>query len=349
MKWVFDKRIASGYYSASYFNKAIKIINKYKPNQTCCMQFTFFGKEPIKICGINETIALIKTSIKTPYLKKIHVYGLKDGSVVQPKTSVLLITGPYQYFGHLENVIDGILARRSSVCNNCYQILKLIKSSQLIYMADRTDDYLLQPYDGYAAYYGGVRNFVTQASTSLLNDKNVKVLGTMPHALIQQHHGNLSQTIKNYNKEYGSNKTIALIDYHNDVELEIKKLSQNFSSIYGVRVDTSSNLIDKGLLNKYGDKPSLYGINPELITLTRKILNDVGFKNTKIIVSSGLNIEKIKEFIKAKSPVDFYGVGSSLITRNVHFTADLVMLNNKPESKFGRKLFTNINKLIKYI
>jgi nicotinate phosphoribosyltransferase len=313
------------------------------------MQFTFFGKESIKVCGINETIALLKFSIPKQHLNKIKVYGYKDGDIVKPQTSILLIVGPYQYFGHLENVIDGILARRSSVCNNCYKVLQLIKPSQLLYMADRTDDYLIQPYDGYAAYVAGVRNFVTQASVSLINDKDVHVMGTMPHALIQQHRGDLSNALKNYVKEYGDKKAVALIDYHNDVEKEIKKLSLNFSSLFAVRVDTSSNVIDKGLLKRYGNKKELYGINPKLVSLTRQTLDNCNFKHTKIIVSSGLNEAKIKDFIKAKSAVDFYGIGSSLITRNIHFTADLVELNNKHEAKFGRKLFTKVNKLIKYL
>lgn len=349
MKFSFDKKIALGYYSADYFNKAINIIKKHKPNQMCCMQFTFFGKEPIKVCGIEESVQLIKASIKKEDLNKIQIYGRKDGDIVKPQTSTLLIIGPYQYFGHLENIIDGVLARRSSVCNNCYKILKLIKPAQLVYMADRTDDYLIQPYDGYAAYKGGVRTFVTKASITLIKDKNIRVTGTMPHALIQQHGGDLIKAMKNYIKEHGREKAIALIDYHNDVESEIHKLANNFSSLYGVRIDTSSNLIDKGLLEKYGDKKELYGINPKLVELTRKALDKVGFKNTKIVVSSGLNEAKIKAFIAARSPIDFYGVGSSLITRNVHFTADLVTLNNKPQAKFGRKLFTKVNKLIKYL
>lgn len=348
MNWTFDKKIFDGYYSASYFNKAIDIVGKYKPHQTCCMQFTFFNSQSIKVCGIEESVALIKAAIRKDYLKQVHVYGYKDGDIVKPQTSVLLIIGPYQLFGHLENVIDGILARRSSVCNNCYQILRWVKTSQLLYMADRTDDYLLQPFDGYAAYVGGVRNFVTQASVSLIKDKSVSVTGTMPHALIQQHHGNLVEALQNYIKEYGGKKATALIDYHNDIQAEITNLSKHFSSLFAVRIDTSSNVIDRGLVKKYGNKKNLYGVNPQLVTLTRQALDKVGFKQTKIIISSGLNETKMKGFIKAKSPIDYYGIGSSLITRNIHFTADLVELNHKAEAKFGRKLFTKVNKLIKY-
>jgi nicotinate phosphoribosyltransferase len=348
MKWKFDKRIKNGFFAANYFNKSVRIIENNKSDQTCCMQFTFFGSESIKVCGIDEVVCLIKQNIDKNKIKQINVYGCKDGEIIKPKTSVLLICGPYQYFGHLENVIDGILARRSSVCNNCYKILNVINSSQLIYMADRTDDYLLQPYDGYAAYCGGVKNFVTAASVSLIADKNVHVTGTMPHALIQQHNGNLIDALKNYIKEYGLENTVALVDYHNDIEQEIKTIALHFKTLYAIRIDTSSNIIDKGLQRIYGNKKSLYGINHQLVKLARQTLDSVGLKNTKIVVSSGLNDKKIKSLVRSKTPIDFYGVGSFLITRNIHFTADLVMLNDKPETKYGRKLFTTPNKLIKY-
>jgi nicotinate phosphoribosyltransferase len=262
-----------------------------------------------------------------------------------------LIVGPYEIFGTFENIIDGILARRSSVCNNCDQMLKLITPQQLIYMADRTDDYLVQPYDGYAAYVGGVRHFVTDASIELIkNKKNIDVTGTIPHALIQQYDGNLNLAMQDYIKEYGAKNAVALIDYHNDVQSEIKLLSKDFNNLFAVRVDTSANLIDEGLVRTIKDARNnmkLYGVSPELIKLTRKVLDESGFKQTKIIASSGIDVAKIKTYQIAKAPVDYYGVGSSLITRNIHFTADLVIKNGKAQAKTGRKLFMNINNIEK--
>ena len=68
-------------------------------------------------------------------------------------------------------------------------------------------------------------------------------------------------------------------------------------------------------------------------------------KNTKIVVSSGVNIPKIQELIESNAPVDLWGIGTSLITRNIHFTADLVYRNDTPEAKTGRKLFIDINNI----
>ena len=284
--------------------------------------------------------------------KKIKIFGVNDGDIAKPKTSVLLIQGPYYLFGIYENVIDGILARRSSVCNNCYKLLQDVDASKIIFMADRTDDYLLQKYDGYSAYIGGIRNFVTHASTEYLkNFKDVNVSGTIPHALIQQFNGNLPSVLKAYSKAFKNDKLVALIDYHNDVENEIIHLAKSgIKKIDFVRIDTSKNIVDFSLQRRFKNwkqNKKIYGVNPYLVNIARKTLDKCGYKNTKIIISSGLDVDNIKNFIKAKSPIDLYGVGSSLITRNVHFSADLVMNGNKPESKYGRKLFTNINKLKK--
>ncbi|GHU31518.1 nicotinate phosphoribosyltransferase [Bacilli bacterium] len=343
-KFKFDHRIKQGYYTASYFNKTTKLVSKYKPNEIVCMQFIHFNRDLVKVCGIEESIQLLKFCLGKDYAK-IKVYGVKDGDLVKGHKPVLLIFGKYQLFAKYENVLDGILARRSSVCNNCYQMLRLIKTNQLLFMADRTDDYLVQPYDGYAAYVGGVRNFVTQASVEFIkSDKNVTVSGTMPHALIQEYDGDLVAAMQDYKKEFSLSKMIALVDYHNDVCGEIIKLSKHFKDLYAIRIDTSAYMLDKALSKHKRDKTA-YGVSPQLIEVARKTLDKCGMKKTKIIATSGINNEKILNFKKRHSPIDSYGVGSNLISRNVHFTADLVMKNNQPQSKEGRKLFININRL----
>lgn len=336
------KLLTNGFYTASYFLKARNLVRKYKPNEVVCMQFTHFSTEPVKVCGIQESVELLKACMPSSAFKKLKIYGRKDGEIAPPKTPILLIFGNYQDFGMYENVIDGILARRSSVCNNCYKMLQVITTNELTYMADRTDDYLIQPYDGYAAYIGGVRNFVTDASVSLLKNKSdVKVTGTIPHALIQEFDGDLNAVMHAYAKEYGNNKLIALIDYHNDVKRDIEAISKDFKDVFAVRIDTSKNICDLSLKQTAKN----FGVSDELIKFTRKTLDANGMKKTKIIVSSGLDLKRVKEIKSRKLPADLYGIGSSLITRNVHITADLVMKNNRHEAKYGRKLFININNL----
>ena len=349
IKFDFDPRIKDGYYTAAYFEKASKILQKFKPADSCIMQFTFFGDKPIMVCGINEAIQLLKFCLTKKEIDLIQVFGRNDGDIVEPKTPVLLIKGPYYVFAKYENVIDSILARRSSVANNCYQTLKLVNTDNVLYMADRTDDYLIQKYDGYAAYIGGIRHFVTNASVELIKHfPDITVGGTIPHALIQQFNGDLNQTLHCYADLFGNDKMIGLVDYHNDIEHEIKSIAKDFPNLYAIRIDTSSNMIDAGLIRQYPsciNDPHFKGINPNLVKFARKVLDENNMKNTKIVVSSGVNIPKIQELIESNAPVDLWGIGTSLITRNIHFTADLVYRNDTPEAKTGRKLFININNI----
>ena len=202
-------------------------------------------------------------------------------------------------------------------------------------MGDRSDIYVAQPFDGYAAYIAGMRIFTTKAHVSLLNDKNVKVVGTMPHALIQQYDGNLSKALWAYHNTYPNEKLSALVDYHNNVVSEIKKIDKKlYSFIDSIRIDTSSSICDESLLKNKNN----FGVSPKLVLKARQVLNNCGLRNVKIIVSSGFNYEKIKCFVDDKIPVDKYGIGSWINKVDVNVTCDLVYLNQKKQAKFNRNL-----------
>ena len=56
----------------------------------------------------------------------------------------------------------------------------------------------------------------------------------------------------------------------------------------------------------------------------------------KIIVSGGFDVEKIQRFEALDVPVDAYGVGSSLYAGRFDFTADVVLVEGRPNAKVGR-------------
>ena len=327
----FDKRLKENYYSTNYFLKTIKIIENKK--DIVGMQFIHFSSFPIMVCGIEEVIQLLKFCLGENF-KKIKVYSHLDGDIIDSNEPILVIKGEYKYFGHLENVIDGILSSRSSIATNSYQLKQYLNSNQsIIYMADRTNSYFNQPYDAYPAYIAGINLFVSDAQVEFFrDDKNVQVVGTMPHALIQQYRGNLSNAIKDYFRIHGT-KPFALIDYHNDVIMELESIKDMLDQIIGVRIDTSKNNIDNSLLKM---NKMIYGVNHELICLVRKWLDNHGGKNIKIIISSGIGLNEVKTFHELNTPIDYYGIGSYFLTNSVHVSADLVTFNNQLESKYGR-------------
>ncbi|AGM25441.1 nicotinate phosphoribosyltransferase [Spiroplasma chrysopicola] len=327
-------KIKDGFYSAVYFQKTAKILKIERPNDIVTMQF-FQRSDNVKLCGINECVDLIRQEAFNP--ETLEVWSLADGDLINANEPVLKIIGHYSNFGHLEGLIDGILARQTSIATNCYRVLQAAPSKGIIFMNDRNDYYYNQATDGYAAYIGGIRKFVTAAQVSLLPEK-LTPMGTVPHALIQAFNGDLVSALEAYQKHFPTEELVALVDYNNDVINDSLLVAKTFPKLAAVRVDTSQALTDKYFLGKeeqYLTTP-VNGVSKELIQTLRKVLDENGYNGVKIIVSSGFTAEKIAMFEAVQVPVDIYGVGQSLAKLSVGFTGDLVILNNVKQAKFGR-------------
>ena len=134
--------------------------------------------------------------------------------------------------------------------------------------------------------------------------------------------------------------------------------------LYGVRLDTSGSLRDKGV-PPLGDPALDLGVNPRLVFLVRQALDAAWQKwdlplewrerarqfcqAVKIVVSGGFNPEKISRFERLDVPVDIYAVGSALFDNHAatvtDYTADVVRIkvNNQwvDLAKVGRKALDN--------
>ncbi|RWZ59746.1 nicotinate phosphoribosyltransferase [Halobacillus fulvus] len=337
----FDERVAEGWFSAVYFLKSKEIVEKHLPDNIVTMQF--FQKDHAVLCGTDEAIALIHTFAEHP--EELEIYSLKDGDKISPYETVLTIKGPYQYFGYLEGIIDGILARRTSVATNVYNVVKAARASgrqkPIIFMGDRDDHFTQQSGDGYAAFIGGSTAQATHAMNEWWGKEG---MGTMPHALIQLFKGDVVAATKAYHEQYPNDQLMALVDYNNDVITDALKVAREFGDeLKGVRVDTSRNLVDKyflrnqHLMGKFDPR----GVNPELIFALRRALDDEGYRHVKIVVSGGFTKERIRFFEENKVPVDMYGVGGSLLKIGIGFTGDNVLIDGAHEAKEGRKYQPN--------
>lgn len=337
----FDERVADGWFSAVYFLKTREIVKEFKKDNVVTMQF--FQKEDAILSGTDEVIALLQTFAEDPSSLEIH--SLKDGDVISPYETVLTVTGAYQNFGFLEGVIDGILARRTSVATNVYNVVKAAgisdKKKSVIFMGDRDDHFQMQAGDGYSAYIGGAS---AQATHAMNEWWGLKGMGTMPHALIQLFDGDLVAACRAYIQKFPDDELVALVDYNNNVIEDALRVAREFGDkLKCVRVDTSKTMIDQYFLDNT-DVLGTYdprGVCAELIFALRKALDDEGYHNVKICVSGGFTKERIMDFEKRNVPVDLYGVGGSLLRVNIGFTGDNVILNGKNQAKFGRKYRPN--------
>ncbi|MFC7061489.1 nicotinate phosphoribosyltransferase [Halobacillus seohaensis] len=337
----FDERVAEGWFSAVYFLKSKEIIENHLSENIVTMQF--FQKDHAVLCGTDEAIALVHTFSDHP--EKLEIHSLKDGDKIEPYETVLTISGPYQYFGYLEGIIDGILARRTSVATNVYNVVKAARTSgkqkPIIFMGDRDDHFTQQSGDGYSAFIGGS----TAQATHAMNEWWGKAgMGTMPHALIQMFKGDVVAASKAYQTQFPNDNLMALVDYNNDVITDSLKVAREFGEqLISVRLDTSRNLVDKYFLRNQHLMGTFdpRGVNPELVFALRRALDDEGFQHVKIVVSGGFTEERIRDFENLQVPVDMYGVGGSLLKIRIGFTGDNVIINGDHEAKEGRRYKPN--------
>jgi nicotinate phosphoribosyltransferase len=169
-----------------------------------------------------------------------------------------------------------------------------------------------------------------------------KGVGTVPHSLIAAYGGNTVLAATKFADWAPEDLNVTvLVDFENDsVETALDVARALGPRLWGVRLDTSENLVDRSLLNELGDfRPT--GVNARLVRKVRDALDADGFEHVKIVASGGFAAEKIEEFEQAGVPVDAYGVGSSLIRGQNDFTADVVMTDGRPSAKVGRTYRAN--------
>ncbi len=333
----FEKELGDGFYSANYFLKSKKIVEENEPNHVVTMQW-FQRRDNSMLCGIDEAIALIHTFAIHP--EDLEIEALNDGDIIQNGEPVLKVTGKYENFGFLESVIDGILARRTSVATNVKEVLDVAGDTPVFSMADRQDDYHTQVGDGYATYVAGITKISTDAQGLWWGGKG---MGTMPHALIQICGGDICRAADIYLKTFPEEKVTALIDYHNNVVRDSLMIARHLGTkLKGVRVDTSKALIDHYFDDKDTSGFNPHGVCKELIIALRNALDAEGFNYVNITVSSSFNKEKIEEWQKLGVPVSMYGVGTSFVNNmTCGFTGDLVVLDGRGEAKEGRANYSN--------
>jgi len=202
----------------------------------------------------------------------------------------------------------------------------------------------VQTGDGYAAYVAGqvVGTEIGVTSDAQASWWGGRGVGTVPHALIASYGGNtvLAATKFAENADPDINITV-LVDFENDsVKTALEVARALGSRLWGVRLDTSGQLVDRSLWGELGDfEPR--GVNERLVRKVRDALDRDGFEHVRIVASGGFTVERIREFEERGVPVDSYGVGSALIRGENDYTADIVMTDGRPAAKAGRRYREN--------
>jgi len=320
-----------GYYSDKYFVRARDILKADHHAPRVTMQV--FGKARAYLGGMDEAIAILKLCADD--WSALDVRALYDGDAIAPWETVMTIEGPYDGFAHLETLYLGVLARRTRVGTNTRRVVDAARPKSVLFFPARHDHWLVQTGDGYAAHVAGAIGVSTDAQASWWGSSGI---GTVPHALIAAYDGNtVLATEKFASLMDPAVQIITLVDYDNDcVRTSLDVARALGPRLWGVRLDTSENMVDQSILPEMGSfLPT--GVNPQLVWNVRRALDREGFDGVRIVVSGGFTVEKIRAFEEAGVPVDSYGVGSSLFNGHYDFTADIVRVNGRAQHKAGRE------------
>lgn len=286
---------------------------------------------------------------------EIEVNALFDGDEPGEMEPVMTIQGNANYFGQLETILLGVIARASSTATAVKKVVKAARGKPILFFSARFDHFWTQATDGYAALKAGAFGVSTDANADYWGAES---MGTIPHALIAAYGGDTAEASLAFDKHIDESvNRIALVDWDNDVintsyrvvekmykyitgeEMILGKTDPSIAigpgkgKLWGVRFDTSGSLRDKAVVPK--DTSSL-GVCPELVWKARKEFDKFGMRDLKIVVSGGFDAEKIDLFEKLEVPADVYGVGSKLLKKKLDFTADIVEVNGKSCAKYGR-------------
>jgi nicotinate phosphoribosyltransferase len=327
-----------GYYSDKYFVRARDVLLGTARNPRVTMQV--FQKQSAWLGGMDEAIAILKTCLTAGFQwTDLEVRALRDGDRLEPGETVLLITGPYVAFAHLETLYLGVLARRTRVATNTREVVEAAWPKPVLFFPARFDHWHVQTGDGYAAHIAGAIGVSTDAQASWWGSEGI---GTVPHALIAVFGGDTVAATLAFAEQMAADvKVISLVDFDNDcVGTSLAVARALGERLSGVRLDTSESMVDRSLIPQMGGFDPR-GVNPQLVRNVRHALDREGFDQVQITVSGGFDSDKIRRFEREGVPVDSYGVGSSLFRGQFDFTADIVMVHGAPLSKVGRAFRPN--------
>ena len=345
---VFDlpvEKMRAGWYTDAYFNHTRAALLRDGRRPTVLMQV--FQKHESLLGGIDEALAIVMECSGCydaggewqPGFDQLEVRALHEGEEISPYETVMTIEGDYSLFAHLETVYLGCLARRTLIMRNVREVVEAAGDKLILFFPARHDHWLVQTGDGWSAHVAGAIGVSTDAQAFWWGGRGI---GTVPHALIAAYDGDTVLAATKF-AEWAPDdmNVVVLVDFENDsVRTALEVARALGPRLWGVRLDTSADLVDRSLLDELGDFDPR-GVNERLVRKVRDALDDEGFGDVRIVVSGGFGVDKIRAFEELGVPVDAYGVGSSLIRGANDFTADVVLLDGRPAGKVGRRFRPN--------
>jgi nicotinate phosphoribosyltransferase len=311
--------VLSGETADVYFERARTILAAEGIDPVVTMEI--FSRGEGVLCGAAEVAAYLREIFsevngdRPPVVESLH-----DGDRFGRKEVVMRIQARYSAFGLYETAILGILASCSGWATAARRVVDAAAPIPVIGFGARHVHPSVADQMDYASVIGGCVGASTPAGARLAG---LAPTGTMPHALILVF-GDTVRAAEAFDRHIDAEvPRIVLVDTFKDEAEEALRVADALGDrLWGVRLDTPS---ERGR------------VTPELVREVRARLDLAGHPNVKIVVSGGIDVERIGVFKEAGAPVDSFAVGSAISKASpIDFTGDLKEIDGRPVAKRGR-------------
>ncbi len=229
---------------------------------------------------------------------KCDVWAIREGTPIFPGEPIVTVKGPVIQAQFVETMILLSINHQSLIATKSNRIVRASDGRAVMEFGSRR----AQGFDGAilgarASYIGGCAGTACTISDTLFG---VPALGTMAHSWIQMFDTELDAFCA-YAREYPDNCTL-LVDTYNVIKSGIPNAIEAFK-----REVLPRGFRPKGVRIDSGDITYLS-------KKARKLLDEAGFEDCKIVASNSLDEYIIRDMLLQGAKVDSFGVGERLIT-----------------------------------
>jgi nicotinate phosphoribosyltransferase len=310
--------ILSGESADVYFARAESILEREGLDPLVTMEV--FGRHDAVLCGIDEARNLLGHVLASADATETSLEALDDGDRIGPKEVVLRIRARYRAFGLYETAFLGMLAQSTGWATAAREVVDAAAPQPVVSFGARHVHPDIVDVLDYAAIVGGCVGASTPAGARLAG---LSPTGTMPHSLVLIF-GDTVRAAEAFDRDLDPDvPRIVLIDTFKDEAEEALRVAHALGDrLYGIRLDTPA---ERGR------------VTADLVLEIRARLDQAGFDHVKIVVSGGLNPDRIRYFREAGAPVDSFAVGSYISGATpIDFTGDIKEIDGRPIAKRGR-------------
>ncbi len=226
------------------------------------------------------------------------IYAFPEGTVMYPNEPIITVIAPLIDAQLVETAILALVNHQSLVATKTRRIVKAAEGKAVSdFGARRAHNMDAAVYGARASYIGGASGTATVLAGQMFG---IPVSGTMAHSWVMYYQDEY-EAFKHYAENYPDN-TVLLVDTYDTLKSGIPnaiKVAKEVLEPLGKRL--------KGVRIDSGDLAYLS-------IKTRKMLDDAGLEDCKIIVSNSLDEYTIRSLNNQKATIDSYGVGERLIT-----------------------------------